>query len=90
MKIRWLAALSATALLFTAGIAAAETNQFGPFADDDRYLYDERAPASATFDTKAEVYGDVYGDEYLYEYDDGFVYDEDYGFAEPELWVGVQ
>jgi hypothetical protein len=81
MQIQRLAACSAMMLFLTAGIAAAETNQFGPFADDDQFADDFSYQPRSTFDTKADVYGDVYADEYR-----GDEYVDDLG---PELWVGI-
>jgi hypothetical protein len=82
MRLTWLAAGSALAMVLTAGAAGAYSNQFGPFAEDRRYALPEfDYPSPATADTKAEVYGHVYGDGF---YEDDYFIDEDPGF-----WVGA-
>jgi hypothetical protein len=81
MHVQRIAACSAAVFFLTAGIAAAETNQFGPFAEDDHFVDDFKYQPRSTFDTKADVYGDVYEDEYK---DDEYI--DDLG---PELWVGI-
>jgi hypothetical protein len=86
MKITWLAAGSIAALFLTAGVAAADTQQFGPFADDRRYLGDLEYQSPVTFDTKAEVYGEVYEEEF----DEGYADDEYFYDGDPELWVGME
>lgn len=83
MNLKSLTVCGAMALLLGAGAAVADTNQFGPFADDRLYLDGFDIPSDATQDTKAEVYDDVYEDDDLYG--DEFIDD----FEDPELWVGM-